>query len=104
MLLGVLGREPTVEVELTEVPVEPGDCLLLCTDGLTRTVADSDMAAAIATVRELQRICDHLVDAANRSGGPDNITVLVVEIMGSWSQRWWSRWQARVRGRSTWPN
>ena len=82
VLLRVLGREPTVEVELTEVPVEPGDYLLLCTDGLTRTVADSDMAEAIATVREPQRICDHLVDTANRSGGPDNITVLVVEDRG----------------------
>lgn len=104
VLLRVLGREPTVEVELSEVPVEPGDYLLLCTDGLTRTVADPDMAEAIATVREPQRICDHLVDAANRSGGPDNITVLVVEIVGSWWPRWWNRWQARVLRRSTWPS
>ena len=91
VLLRVLGREQDVEVDLAEVPVQPGDYVLLGSDGLTRMVDDVQMAEAIATLREPQRICDHLVDVANRNGGPDNITVIVVEIVGSWWQRWWTR-------------
>ena len=91
VLLRALGREPEVEVDLAEVPVQPGDYILLGTDGLTRMVDDARMAEAIVTLREPQRICDHLVDVANRNGGPDNITVIVVEIVGSWWQRWWTR-------------
>jgi protein phosphatase len=87
VLVRVLGREPQVEVELTEVPLQRGDYLLLCSDGLTRMVTEDEMARAIEAQREPQRICDVLVAAANRSGGADNITVVVVEM----ADRWWRR-------------
>lgn len=84
ILLRALGRDPDVEVELAEVPVSPGDRLLLCTDGLTRMVTDGQMAAALTRFAgEPQRACDHLVETANANGGPDNITVVVVEFQGS---------------------
>lgn len=91
VLLRVLGRELDVEADLAEVPVQPGDYVLLCSDGLTRMVDDAALAEAVATLRRPQRICDRLVDVANRDGGPDNITVIVVEIVGSWWQQWWNR-------------
>lgn len=84
ILLRALGREPNVEVELTEVPVTGGDRLLLCTDGLTRMVTDSQMAITLDRFRgDPQRACDRLIETANGHGGPDNITVVVVEFQGS---------------------
>ncbi len=87
VLVRVLGREPDVDVDLKEVPVQPGDYLLLCSDGLTRMVPDGELGQAIVRFRDPQLICDYLVDAANAGGGTDNITVVVVEVMN----RWWRR-------------
>lgn len=84
ILLRALGREPVVEVELAEVPMQTGDALLLCSDGLTRMVPDEAIAAALAGGRgNPQGVCDRLVAAANANGGPDNVTVVVVEVAGS---------------------
>ena len=95
ILLRALGREPQVEVDLAEVPLMPGDYLLLCTDGLTRMVADATLAEAVATLREPQKICDHLVALANRNGGVDNITVVVIEVAReSLWQRLWRGWRS----------
>jgi serine/threonine protein phosphatase PrpC len=96
VLLRVLGGEPEVDVELREVPVQPGDYLLLCSDGLTRMVPDATLSEAIGRLREPQRICDHLIDAANRNGGADNITVVVVEVVESWWRRVANRWSRRA--------
>ncbi len=96
VLLRVLGGAPDVEVDLAEVPVQAGDYVLLCSDGLTRMVREATLADAIARLREPQRICDHLIDLANRNGGPDNITVVVVEITDRWSvRRVVERWMVR---------
>lgn len=87
ILVRVLGREPDVDVEVNEVPVQPGDYLLLCSDGLTRMVTEPALADAISELRDPQRICDYLIDAANRNGGADNITVVVVQVASSWWRR-----------------
>jgi protein phosphatase len=95
VLTRVLGREREVEVDVEEVPVVCGDYLLLCSDGLTRTVTDAAMAETISELREPRRICTTLIDAANRNGGPDNITVVVVEVAGNWFRSLaasWLRW------------
>ena len=81
ILLRALGRDPIVEVELAEVPMQPGDALLLCSDGLTRMVPDQAIAAALTAGRgDPQGVCDRLVAAANANGGQDNVTVIVVEL------------------------
>ncbi len=93
VLLRALGQEAAVEVDVTEVPLRPGDYVLLCSDGLTRVVPDAGLARAIDTLRDPQRICDYLIETANRNGGPDNITVVVVHVAGTfWQQVWdWLR-------------
>jgi protein phosphatase len=96
VLLRVLGGQPDVEVDVREVPVQPGDYLLLCSDGLTRMVSESALCEAIGRIRHPQRICDHLVDAANRNGGTDNITVVVVQVVDGWRRRLTSLWKRRV--------
>ncbi len=92
VLLRALGPEPDVDVEVDEVPVQPGDFLLLCTDGLTRMVSDAALADAIARLRDPERICRDLIDTANGHGGPDNITVVVIEVQGSRLRDRWNRW------------
>jgi PPM family protein phosphatase len=97
VLVRVLGREPEVDVDLAEVAVQPGDYLLLCSDGLTRMVPEHVMEETIRDVREPQRICDSLIAAANTNGGADNITVVVVEVAGGWWSRLLKRWQPPTR-------
>ena len=96
VLVRVLGREPNVDVDVTEVPVQPGDYLLLCSDGLTRMVPDGTIAQIIVQLRRAQQICDALVDAAIRNGGADNVTVVVVQVAESWWQRWSNPWRGQV--------
>ena len=67
------GVQPDVFVE----PLAPGDRLLLCSDGLTRHVADEEIAAH-ARGKDLQKDVDTLVALANERGGEDNITVVIV--------------------------
>jgi serine/threonine protein phosphatase PrpC len=98
ILLRALGREPDVDVELAEVPVRPGDCLVLCSDGLTRMVSEATLARAIRDLRDPQRVCDHLVDLANENGGTDNITIVMVEVMESWWRRLSDAWRTDAGG------
>jgi serine/threonine protein phosphatase PrpC len=102
ILLRALGREPQVEVDLNEVPLQPGDYLLLCSDGLTRMVPERTLADAIVQLRDPQRICDYLIDAANRNGGADNITVVVVEVAGGWWTGIANRCRREAQRRARW--
>jgi protein phosphatase len=97
VLLRALGREPDVDVDVCEVPVRPGDYVLLCSDGLTKMVGDAVLAQAIVNLRDPQRICDYLIAMANRNGGADNVTVIVVEVAGSWWHRLGTRWKRTAR-------
>jgi protein phosphatase len=98
ILLRVLGRNPEVDVELSEVPVQQGDYLVLCSDGLTRMVPEDAVARAILGLREPQTICNHLIDVANRNGGADNITLIVVEVRSRWWRRVADRWMPKTTG------
>ncbi len=97
LLLRALGRDPDVEVELAEVAVQPGDYLLLCSDGLTRMVDEAAMARAIVQLQAPQQIADSLTEAANRNGGVDNVTVLVVAVTRGWWADLRDRWRRRPR-------
>jgi len=59
--------------------LEPGDCLLLCSDGLTDLVSDDEINAALGN-QPLQRILEGLIEQANAQGGHDNITVIGIQI------------------------
>jgi len=97
VLVRVLGREPAVDIDVTEVPVQSGDYVLLCSDGLTRMVPESELATAMRRYHEPQEICDHLIAAANEHGGADNITVVVVAVTGGWWHRLVDRWKRSTR-------
>ncbi|NBR04651.1 MAG: serine/threonine-protein phosphatase [Planctomycetes bacterium] len=78
-----LGPEAIVEPDI-EGPhkIEPGDCFLICSDGLTGLVKDSELGA-ITSCLSAQEACKLLVDLANLRGGHDNITVIVAKISGT---------------------
>ena len=71
------GKEPGVRVEMHKLDLEPGDVMLLCSDGLTEMVPDARIAAILQEEQEPRRACERLVAEANDRGGKDNITVVV---------------------------
>ncbi len=78
-----LGSDPTLEPDIFEINVEAGDRLLLCSDGLTSMVNDSEIESVLRETSDPQLAAIQLVNAAIAAGGHDNITVIVVNI--TWS-------------------
>ena len=81
MITRVLGTDPAVDVDTCTIEAADGDLFLLCSDGLTTMVDDRTILDAVeAHRRDLRRAAKVLVEAANRRGGEDNITVVFFEI------------------------
>jgi serine/threonine protein phosphatase PrpC len=80
VLLRALGTQPEVEVDAEEHTLFPGDILLLCTDGLTRMVAEQKIAATLQSESDPGRAAEKLVALANENGGADNVTVVVAHM------------------------
>ncbi len=78
-----LGTESEVDVDTFSVHATPGDLFLLCSDGLTVMVDDESILEAVEQHRSnLDEAAKALVNAANRGGGEDNITVVFFELDG----------------------
>ncbi|WP_104055282.1 MULTISPECIES: PP2C family serine/threonine-protein phosphatase [unclassified Arthrobacter] len=75
-----LGTGSDTQADYWLIPVEPGDRLLVCSDGLTGEVSDGQLQQILSSVANPQDACAAMVQAALRSGGRDNITVLVVDV------------------------
>lgn len=78
-LLRSLGTSAEVEVDVDPVDAAAGDIFLLCSDGLYGVVED-DQIAEILRAENAAEAAEALIEAANRAGGPDNITVQVIRI------------------------
>jgi serine/threonine protein phosphatase PrpC len=78
VLNAVGGGTPGVDPEVHKHAVQPGDRFLLCTDGLTETVADDVIEAILGAEAMPSSACQRLIAEANAGGGPDNITAVVV--------------------------
>jgi PPM family protein phosphatase len=74
-----VGFEPQVEPDLITVPVEPGDCYLLCSDGLSNYLT-ADEIGGLLTARFYTDAGPALVGMANERGGDDNITCVVIYV------------------------
>jgi protein phosphatase len=81
VLLRALGTDPDVEVDEQDVGLLVGDRLLLCSDGLTSMVAEEQVQAILESEPSPQTAAERLVRAANRAGGIDNITVVVLDAL-----------------------
>ncbi|MDY0002948.1 MAG: Stp1/IreP family PP2C-type Ser/Thr phosphatase [Polyangia bacterium] len=74
-----LGMRESVEVDIHQFPIEDGDVFLLCSDGLSGMVPDPLLRETVTkNVNDLERCVAELVDHANRAGGVDNITCLLL--------------------------
>jgi len=83
-----LGVEPTVEVDIVDVPVERDDLFLLCSDGLSDMVEDEDIQLTMSTFgANLQSLARQLVLLGNDNGGRDNISVVLVRVLDSFPAR-----------------
>lgn len=78
VLTRALGVRPRVEPDLAEMTPQPGDVFILCSDGLTTHVSDAHIMQRVSDEQDLEVAAAGLVDAANRAGGIDNTTVLLV--------------------------
>jgi PPM family protein phosphatase len=74
-----LGIDREVEFDLFTYKLQVGDRLLLCSDGLSDVVEPAQIRKVLLRVRNAQRAARELVGVANEQGGPDNITVIVVD-------------------------
>lgn len=81
VLTRALGVEEDVSVDELTLDVHSGDRLLLCTDGLTTMVDRERIQEILEQEKEPQAACDKLIDAANRAGGDDNVTVVVLDFI-----------------------
>jgi protein phosphatase len=74
-----LGVDESVLVDVYPVDLDPGDRVLICSDGLTTMVREVDIARILRREHDPQRAANMLVDAANAAGGEDNVSAVVLE-------------------------
>lgn len=77
LLIRALGVQSVVEVDLLTFDLQPGDAVLVCSDGLSTALTRAELVELTARSRNLQQAADSLVDAANQRGGLDNITAVM---------------------------
>jgi protein phosphatase len=73
----------TVQVDVRAHQIQDGDIYVLCSDGLSGMVIDNQIHQIVDKAASLERAVAELVDSANRNGGTDNITTLLLQCMGS---------------------
>jgi PPM family protein phosphatase len=82
VLYRALGQGEILEADVFTVSFPQAGYLMLCSDGLWGVVADQDISKIIREAPSLQRACQNLVEAANAAGGPDNISVIIAQMIG----------------------
>lgn len=76
-----VGGDHAIEVDVRGIALNPGDLFLLCSDGLTTMLDDEQILGHLVVKGSLEERCQLLVDDANRHGGVDNISVILLEIV-----------------------
>ncbi|MFN3966725.1 MAG: Stp1/IreP family PP2C-type Ser/Thr phosphatase [Endomicrobiia bacterium] len=97
ILTRAIGVSENVEVDKNEIEHKDGDYLLLCTDGLTRMVDEKTISEVLKKMDEPQKICDNLVDLANKNGGRDNITVVIAKIQKECQENWLDKFWKSIK-------
>lgn len=78
-----LGMRETVQVDIRGHQIQSGDIYVLCSDGLSGMVTDPQINDIVSRSKSLERAVAELVDAANRAGGTDNVTVLLLQCVAA---------------------
>ncbi|MCL5885449.1 MAG: protein phosphatase 2C domain-containing protein, partial [Actinobacteria bacterium] len=80
-LTRVIGMGQEIDIDMWEVPTETGDRFLLCTDGLSNEVSDETLSDILSARIDPQQAAELMVKTANRNGGSDNITAVIVDVL-----------------------
>lgn len=75
-----LGSNLFVKVDVSELQVQPGDVLLLCSDGLHGAVSSGEIASTVSSGKDLNAVAGELVASANRQDGGDNVSVQLIAV------------------------
>jgi PPM family protein phosphatase len=73
-----IGVSPEIDVDALSIELDPGDQLLLCSDGLTGVLEDEAIARELRAGHETEATLTRLIEAANEGGGPDNVTAVLL--------------------------
>jgi len=82
VLYRALGQGEILEPDIFTIAFPQPGCLMICSDGLWGVVSEQDLVRSINEAPNLQRACQNLVTAANMAGGPDNISVVLAQLIG----------------------
>ena len=82
VILRAVGNKEPIEIDLLKGKGQPGDIFLLCSDGLTDMVDDAAIRNCLNQGESLQVLADQLIDLAKAAGGKDNVTVVLVKLVG----------------------
>jgi protein phosphatase len=82
VLIRALGQGEMLEADIFTIPFPQGGYLLICSDGLWGVISEKEIFRCISEAATLNRACQSLVDAANSAGGPDNISVVLAQMIG----------------------
>jgi serine/threonine protein phosphatase PrpC len=82
VLYRALGQGEILDADIFTLVFPQLGHLMICSDGLWNVVTEQDIVTAINEAPTLQRACQNLVNAANSAGGPDNISVILVQMIG----------------------
>lgn len=82
VLYRAVGQEGSLEIDTHLETIPPGSRLLLCSDGLWSMIAEDTIRQILSEAPSPQAACDQLIAEANAAGGRDNITTIVVEVVG----------------------
>ena len=74
-----IGVKSRLKADFFDVGLNPGDLVLLCSDGLTNMITDQEILRIVRSTQTLEDAARKLVDTANQNGGSDNISVILIE-------------------------
>jgi protein phosphatase len=80
-LTQALGLEDEISIQEVTVPLAPEDRLLLCTDGLSSVVSEDVLRNILVHEQDVESACDRLIEAAKVRGAPDNVTVVLMQVL-----------------------
>ena len=83
VLMQAVGLEPHLTATVSQIKLRQGDCLLLCSDGLTNKLDEMEIVQVLQEVHNVQVAARWLVAQANQRGGEDNITVVLARFEGN---------------------
>jgi protein phosphatase len=86
-LTNAIGLKDTVQPDIDAIGLKPGDRIVLCTDGITEMVDDTDILAWSGSSNNPQKSANNLIAAANKAGGLDNSGVVIIRCQGETQRR-----------------